>query len=232
MEKLKKAYLDKAARDRILEEIESDRKKLNENVEQLRGKLRISIDDTETLKAVSYDWCKQFVKNAEEGYLKTLSPFVVKTVQNDVHEKFRAAFEEAAPFCYEIRQILNRRKFNIKIDSKGHFWFDEKETKPFAAEMATIHYSEDEVEFCNKACEIIEMINDFEKWAEIKGFEPFFTEQHTVNYNGNFTTSNIITILTDAEVSSFGGINTKNHLTFNAEVFRDLLRKGYINQNK
>lgn len=232
MEKLKKAYLDKAARDRILEEIESDRKKLNENVEQLRGKLRISIDDTETLKAVSYDWCKQFVKNAEEGYLKTLSPFVVKTVQNDVHEKFRAAFEEAAPFCYEIRQILNRRKFNIKIDSKGHFWFDEKETKPFAAEMATIHYSEDEVEFCNKACEIIEMINDFEKWAEIKGFEPFFTEQHTVNYNGNFTTSNIITILTDAEVSSFGGINTKNHLTFNPEVFRELLRKGYINQNK
>ncbi len=232
MEKLKKAYLDKAARDRILEEIESDRKKLNENVEQLRGKLRISIDDTETLKAVSYDWCKQFVKNAEEGYLKTLSPFVVKTVQNDVHEKFRAAFEEAAPFCYEIRQILNRRKFNIKIDSKGRFWFDEKETKPFATEMATIHYSEDEVEFCNKACEIIEMINDFEKWAEIKGFEPFFTEQHTVNYNGNFTSSNIITILTDAEVSSFGGINTKNHLTFNAEVFRELLRKGYINQNK
>lgn len=232
MEKLKKAYLDKAARDRILEEIESDRKKLNANVEQLRGKLRISIDDTETLKAVSYDWCKQFVKNAEEGYLKTLSPFVVKTVQNDVHEKFRAAFEEAAPFCYEIRQILNRRKFNIKIDSKGHFWFDEKEIKPFATEMATIHYSEDEVEFCNKVCEIIDLINDFEKWAEIKGFEPFFTEQHTVNYNGNFTTSNVIAILTDAELSSYGGVNTKNHLTFNAEVFRDLLRKGYINQNK
>lgn len=232
MEKLKKAYLDKAARDRILEEIESDRKKLNENVEQLREKLGISIDDIETLKAVSPEWCKQYVKNAEENYLKTLSPFVVKTVQSDVHDKFRAAYDEAVPFCYEVKQILARRKFNIKIDSKGHFWFDEKETKPFAAELATIHYSEDEVEFCNKACEIIEMINDFEKWAAIKGFDPFFTEQYTVNYNGNFTTSNIITILTDAEVSSFGGINTKNHLTFNAEVFRELLRKGYISQNK
>ena len=229
--KLKKSYLDEAKRDQILQGIEIDRQALNGHVAKLK-EMGIDVNDVETLRKVSPSWCKDFVKDAESSYLQNLSPFVVKTVQSDVHDKFADSYQKAAPLCQAIETIRNRHKFNIKIDSKGHFWFDEKETKPFAAELATIHYSEDEVEFCNKACEIIEMINDFEKWAAIKGFDPFFTEQHTVNYNGNFTTSNVITILTDAEVSSFGGINTKNHLTFNAEVFRELLRKGYINQNK
>jgi hypothetical protein len=228
--KLKKAYLDEAKRDQILAEIENDRKQLNSNVEQLREKLGISIDDIETLKAVSVNWCKQYVQDAEEGYLKNLSPFVVKTVQKDVHENFKESYDEAVPFCYEIRNILNRRKFSIKIDSKGHFWFDEKETKPFAAELATIHYSDDEVEFCDKVSEIIDMINEFEKWAEAKGFEPFFTRQSGISVNGNIITKNIIADLTDMEVTSIGGLNSKNHLTFDAEVFRSLKNSGRINQ--
>lgn len=228
--KLKKAYLDEAKRDQILEEIENDRKKLNSNVEQLREKQCISIDDVDTLKAVSAEWCRRYVKDAEEGYLKNLSPFVVRTVQDDIHSKFAAAYDAAAPLCSEIRNILNRRKFNIKLDSKGHFWFDEKEAKEFAAELATIHYSDDEVEFCNKVSEIIEMINEFEKWAEAKGFEPFFTRQSGISVNGNIITKNIIADLTDMEVTSIGGLNSKNHLTFDAEVFRSLKNSGRINQ--
>ena len=230
--KLKKAYLDEAKRDQILAEIENDRKKLNASVEQLREKLSISIEDIETLKAVSVEWCRQYVKDEEEEYLKKLSPFIVKTVQDDVHCKFAAAYDTAAPLCSEIRKILNLRKFNIKQDSKGHFWFDEKETKPFAAELATIHYSDDEVDFCGKVSEIVDMINDFEKWAETKGFEPFFTEQRSVIWNGGTVTQNVISQLTDAELTGSGGVNIKNHLTFNAEVFRNLLNSGWINQNK
>ena len=230
--KLKKAYLDEAKRDQILAEIENDRKKLNASVEKLRGDLGISIDDIETLKAVSSEWCRDYVKNAEESYLQNLSPFVVKTVQSDVHEKFREAYDAAAPICIEIRNIINRRKFNIKQDSKGHFWFDEKETKPFAAELATIHYSDDEVDFCDKVSEIVDMINDFEKWAESKGFEPFFTEQRSTIWNGGTVTQSVISQLTDAELTGSGGVNIKNHLTFNAKVFRSLIDSGWVNQVK
>jgi hypothetical protein len=228
--KLKKAYLDEAKRDQILAEIENGRKKLNTNVEQLREKQCISIDDVDTLKAVSAEWCRRYVNDAEEGYLKNLSPFVVRTVQDDIHSKFAAAYDAAAPLCSEIRNILNRWKFNIKIDSKGHFWFDEKEAKEFAAELATIHYSDDEVEFCNKVSEIIEMINEFEKWAEAKGFEPFFTEQRSIIWNGGTVVQDVILQLTDTEMTNSGGVNIKNHLTFNAEVFRSLLNSGWINQ--
>lgn len=230
--KLKKAYLDEAKRDQILTEIESDRQRLNACVSELKEGSGIGIDDVEALKAISVEWCRNYVKEAEAGYLKNLSPFVVKTVQSDVHERFRASYGKAAPLCSEIRSILNRRKFNVKVDSKGHFWFDEKETKPMAAEAATIHYSDDEIEFCDKVAEIIDKINDFEKWAEIKGFEPFFTEQRSTIWNGGTVTHNIVSLLTDTELTSIGGVNTKNHLTFNAEVFRDLMRKGYINQNR
>lgn len=233
MEKrLKKAYLDEAKRDKILSEIEADRQSLNANVEKLRGELSISIDDIETLQAVSPEWCKDYVKQAEESYLQNLSAFVVKTVQNDVHDKFRAAYEAAAPLCAQIQKILRYRKFTIKQDSKGRFWFDSKETKALATETATIHYSEDEVEFFNKVSEIIDNINEFEKWAQIKGFDPFFTEQRSVIWNGGTVTDNIISILTDTELTAFGGVNTKNHLTFNAEVFRELLNKGFVNQSK
>jgi hypothetical protein len=230
--KLKKAYLDEGKRDQILAEIEKDRQRLNACVSELKEGSGISIDDVEALKAISVEWCRNYVKEAEAGYLKNLSPFVVKTVQSDVHERFRASYDKAAPLCSEIHSILNRRKFNIKVDSKGHFWFDEKETKPMAAEAATIHYSDDEIEFCDKVAEIIDKINDFEKWAELKGFEPFFTEQRSTIWNGGTVTHNVVSILTDKEITSIGGVNTKNHLTFNAEVFRDLMRNGYINQNR
>lgn len=230
--KLKKAYLDEAKRDQILTEIESDRQRLNACVSELKEGSGISIDDVEALKNISVEWCKNYVKEAEAGYLKNLSPFVVKTVQSDVHERFRASYDKASPLCSEIHSILKRRKFNIKLDSKGHFWFDDKEIKPFAAELATIHYSDDEVEFCNKVSEIIDMINDFEKWAEAKGFEPFFTEERSVIWNGGTVTHSVISQLTDVELTGSGGVNTKNHLTFNAEVFRNLLNSGWINQTK
>lgn len=230
--KLKKAYLDEGKRDQILAEIEKDRQKLNACVSELKEGSGISIDDVEALKAISVEWCRNYVKEAEAGYLKNLSPFVVKTVQSDVHERFRASYDKAAPLCSEIHSILNRRKFNVKVDSKGHFWFDEKETKPMAAEAATIHYSDDEIEFCDKVAEIIDKINDFEKWAELKGFEPFFTEQRSTIWNGGTVTHNIVSLLTDEELTNLGGVNTKNHLTFNADVFRDLMRKGYIIQNR
>lgn len=230
--KLKKAYLDEGKRDQILAEIEKDRQRLNACVSELNEGSGISIDDVEVLKAISVEWCRNYVKEAEAGYLKNLSPFVVKTVQSDVHERFRDSYGKAAPLCSEIRSILNRRKFNVKVDSKGHFWFDEKETKPMAAEAATIHYSDDEIEFCDKVAEIIDKINDFEKWAETKGFKPFFTEQRSVIWNGGTVTHNIVSLLTDKELTNLGGVNTKNHLTFNADVFRDLMCKGYINQNR
>lgn len=230
--KLKKAYLDEGKRDQILAEIEKDRQRLNACVSELKEGSGISIDDVEALRAISVEWCKNYVKEAEAGYLKNFSPFVVKTVQSDVHERFSASYGKAAPLCSEIHSILNSRKFNVKVDSKGHFWFDEKETKPMAAEAATIHYSDDEIEFCDKVAEIIDKINDFEKWAELKGFEPFFTELRSTIWNGGTVTHNIVSLLTDEELTNLGGVNTKNHLTFNAEVFRDLMRKGYISQNR
>ncbi len=230
--KLKRSYLDETKRDQILSGIEADRQKLNTSVVTLREKLGINISDIETLKAVSVDWCKNFVKEAEEGYLKNLSPFVVKTVQNDVHDKFAASFYEAAPHCSVISYILRKRKFNIKQDSKGRFWFDEKEIKAYASDMATVHYSEDEVEFCDKVCEIVDAINEFEKWAEAKGFDPFFTEQRSFIWNGGTTTSNVIAMMTDQELTGMGGVENKNHLTFDAETFRKMLNEGYINQNK
>lgn len=229
--KLKKSYLDESKRDQILQDIEKDRQALNSNVAGLK-EMGLDINDVEALQKVSDKWCRNFVKDAEEGYLRNLSAFVVKTVESDVHAKFKDSYDKAVPLCYEIRSVLNRRKFNIKIDSKGHFWFDEKEVKAYAVDQATVRYSEDEVEFCDKVSEIIDKINDFEKWAEIKGFEPFFTEQRSVIWNNGTVTHNIISELTDAELSRSGGVNLKNHLTFNAEVFRNLMRKGYINQNK
>jgi len=229
--RLKKSYLDEAKRDQILQGIEIDRQALNDHVAKLK-EMGIDVNDVETLRKVSPSWCKGFVKDAEAGYLQNLSPFVVKTVQSDVHEKFADSYQKAAPLCQAIETIRNRHKFNIKIDSKGHFWFDEKETKPMAAEAATIHYSDDEIEFCDKVAEIIDKINDFEKWAELKGFEPFFTMQRSVIWDGGTTTHNIVSLLTDKELTNLGGVNTKNHLTFNADVFRDLMRKGYISQNR
>lgn len=227
--KLRKSYLDEPKRDQIIQDIEKDRQALNSNVAGLK-EMGIDINDVETLQKVSDKWCRDFVKEAEEGYLRNLSAFVVKTVESDVHAKFKDSYDKAAPLCYEIRSVLNSRKFNIKIDSKGHFWFDDKEVKAYAADQATVRYSDDEVEFCSKVSEIIDMINDFEKWAEVKGFEPFFTKQRGVIWNGGTVTHSVISRLTDVELTSLGGVNTKNHLTFNAEVFRSLINSGWINQ--
>ena len=164
--RLKKSYLDEAKRDQILQGIEIDRQALNGHVAKLK-EMGIDVNDVETLRKVSPSWCKDFVKDAEASYLQNLSPFVVKTVQSDVHDKFADSYQKAAPLCQAIEAIRNRHKFNIKIDSKGHFWFDEKETKPFAVLAATTTYSDEEIEFFNKAMEIFDAINDFEKWAEL-----------------------------------------------------------------
>jgi pyrroloquinoline quinone (PQQ) biosynthesis protein C len=145
-------------------------------------------------------------------------------VQSDVHEKFADSYQKAAPLCQAIETIRNRHKFNIKIDSKGHFWFDEKETKPFTVQAATTTYSDEEIEFCTKAGEIFDAINDFEKWAKSKGFDYFFTKEQATVWNGGTSIKSIINLLTDVDDSN----NTTNHITFNAEVFRKLLHEGFI----
>lgn len=221
--KLKKSYLDESKRDQILQDIEKDRQTLNSNVSELKD-MGIDVNDVETLLKVSPAWCKEFVKEAEEGYLKNLSAFVVKTVQSDVHNKFRESYEKAAPLCSGIRSILNRRKFPVKIDSKGHFWFDEKETKSFAVLAATTTYTDDEIEFCTKVCEIFDAINDFESWAKSKGFDQFFTKEMSIVWNGGTSTKSIINVLVDVDDNN----NSLNHVTFNPEVFRKLLEEGFI----
>lgn len=221
--KLRKSYLDESKRDQILQDIEKDRQALNANVSALK-EMGIEINDVETLQKVSDKWCRDFVKEAEEGYLRNLSAFVVKTVESDVHAKFKDSYDKAAPLCYNIRSILNRHKYNIKIDSKDHFWFDEKEVKAFAVDQATVHYSDEEIEFCNKAGEIFDAINDFEKWAKSKGFDYFFTKEKAIVWNGGTSIKSIINLLADVDDSN----NVTNHITFNAEVFRRLLDDGFI----
>lgn len=221
--KLKKSYLDESKRDQILQDIEKDRKALNGHVAKLK-EMGIDVKDVETLQKVSPSWCKDFVKEAETGYLQNLSTFVVKTVQSDVHAKFEESYMKAAPLCKAIADIRNRRKFPIKIDSKGHFWFDEKETKPFAVLEATTTYSDEEIEFCNKVTNIFDAINDFEKWAKANGFDYFFTKEQAIVWNGGTSIKSIINLLADVD----DGNNTTNHITFNPEVFRKLLDEGFI----
>ena len=103
--KLKKSYLDEAKQELILQEIEKDRQALNGHVAKLK-EMGINIQDVETLKLVSPSWCKDYVKAAEEGYLKNLSTFVVNTVQSDVHDKFAESYQKAAPFCHAIRSAF------------------------------------------------------------------------------------------------------------------------------
>lgn len=221
--KLKKSYLDESKQELILHDIEKDRQALNGKVAQLK-EMGIEIKDVETLKKISAAWCREFVKEAEASYLQNLSTFVVKTVQSDVHDKFAESYEKAAPLCVEIRSILNSRKFELKIDSKGRFWFDEKQAKAFAAEKATTTYTDEEIEFCTKAGEIFDAINDFEKWAESKGFDPFFTKEQAIVWNGGTSIKSIINLLLDVDEKN----NASNHITFNPEVFRKLLAEGFI----
>jgi hypothetical protein len=228
--RLKKSYLDEAKRDQILQGIEIDRQALNDHVAKLK-EMGIDVNDVETLRKVSPSWCKDFVKDAEAGYLQNLSPFVVKTVQSDVHEKFADSYQKAAPLCQAIETIRNRHKFNIKIDSKGHFWFDEKETKPFAVLAATTTYSDEEIEFFNKAMEIFDAINDFEKWAESNGFGKFFTKEQAIVWMGGTSTKGVINLLTDMDTVN-GFPRATNHITFNADVFRNLLAEGFISKNE
>ena len=69
--KLRKSYLDESKRDQILQDIEKDRQALNANVSALK-EMGIEINDVETLQKVSDKWCRDFVKEAEEGYLRNL----------------------------------------------------------------------------------------------------------------------------------------------------------------
>ena len=223
--KLKKSYLDETRRDQILQGIEIDRQALNGHVAKLK-EMGIDVNDVETLRKVSPSWCKGFVKDAEAGYLQNLSPFVVKTVQSDVHDKFADSYQKAAPLCQAIETIRNRHKFNIKIDSKGHFWFDEKETKPFAVLQATTTYTDDEVEFYARAAEVIDAINNFEKWAVENSFEPFFTKEKAFVWKGGMSVKSVINMLVDIDKDN----NSANHITFNAKVFRRLLEEGFIDK--
>lgn len=223
--RLKKSYLDEAKRDQILQGIEIDRQALNGHVAKLK-EMGIDVNDVETLRKVSPSWCKDFVKDAEASYLQNLSPFVVKTVQSDVHDKFADSYQKAAPLCQAIETIRNRHKFNIKIDSKGHFWFDEKETKPYAVLQATTTYTDEEVEFYARAAEIFDAINDFEKWAVENGFDPFFTKEKAFVWQGGTSIKSVINMLVDIDKNN----NSTSHITFNAKVFRWLLDEGFIDK--
>lgn len=223
--KLKKSYLDETKRDEILQGIEIERQALNDHVAKLK-EMGIDVNDVETLRKVSPSWCKDFVKDAESSYLQNLSPFVVKTVQSDVHEKFSDSYQKAAPICNAIETIRSRLPFNIKIDSKGHFWFDEKETKPFAVLHATTTYTDEEVEFYARVAEIIDAINDFEKWAAENGFEPFFTKEKAFVWNGGMSVKSVINMLVDIDKNN----NSTNHISFNTKVFRRLLEEGFIDK--
>ena len=223
--KLKKSYLDEAKRDQILQAIEIDRQALNGHVAKLK-EMGIDVDDVETLRKVSPSWCKDFVKDAEASYLQTLSPFVVKTVQSDVHEKFADSYQKAAPLCQAIESIRNRHKFNIKIDSKGHFWFDEKETKTYAVLQATTTYTDEEIEFYDRASGVFDAINAFEKWAVEHGFEPFFTKEKAYVWQGSMSIKSVINMLVDIDSNN----NSTSHITFNPQEFRRLLDEGFIDK--
>lgn len=223
--KLKKSYLDEAKRDQVLQAIEIDRQALNGHVAKLK-EMGIDVNDVETLRKVSPSWCKDFVKDAEASYLKTLSPFVVKTVQSDVHEKFADSYQKAAPLCQAIESIRNRQKFNIKIDSKGHFWFDEKEVKTYAVLQATTTYTDEEREFYGRASGVFNAINAFEKWAVKHGFEPFFTKEKAYVWQGGMSIKSVINMLVDIDSNN----NSTSHITFNPQVFRRLLDEGFIDK--
>lgn len=226
--KLKKSYLDESKQEQILKDVEKNRQELNVLIGELKD-MGIAIEDVDTLREVCPAWCKDFVKDAEAGYLQNLSPFVVKTVQDDVHGKFEESYQKAAPVCQDISAIVNRRPFTIKKDSKGHFWFDEKEVKAYAAETATKHYSDEEVEFCDRVGEIISQINDFEQWAEQHGFDHFFTKEQSVAWGGGVSTKGIINVLTGTTMKH--DIPESTHrVEFTPAVFRNLLNSGFVHK--
>lgn len=100
--RLKKSYLDEAKRDQILQGIEIDRQALNGHVAKLK-EMGIDVNDVETLRKVSPLWCKDFVKDAEASYLAEPFPFVVKTVQSDVHDKFADSTRKPRPCAKLLR---------------------------------------------------------------------------------------------------------------------------------
>lgn len=160
---LRESYLDEAKRDALIKEVERDRKRLNDSVAALR-RLGFVVDDADQLQAINRQWLREFLTSEYQRFIG--AGFIPEALRTQTLKQYNQVGAEAEPYVITIEQVFKARQFPLKIDSKGHFWFDEKAVKAWATEQATLHFTEAQRKYYTLIGQLFDKLNEVTEFEQ------------------------------------------------------------------
>lgn len=140
---LRDTYTDENKVSKFLNDASYDRVTLNELVNQMRSS-RYPLTSVEALKAVSPTTVNNFVKSHKEKYIQQAEAlFIPDEAITERLKQMDKVCEELSDLARKINDLLAKYEgVALKIDSKGAFWWDEKQLKALAQKQATTAFNE------------------------------------------------------------------------------------------
>lgn len=157
---LKPTYVNEAQKAALIQRVESDRQSLNGSADALR-EIGFNILSVEALKAVTEESVSKQVENGLEAAKKAFGgSFIPKAVLADLTTTYNDIKAKAAPQAGHIADMVAKYSdIEIKMDSKGHFWFDKKQVEEQATETATHEYTQTQREYYSRLFDVADALN-------------------------------------------------------------------------
>lgn len=226
---LRPTYYDEKKAGAFADKVEGDRVRLNDAVAVMRGH-GIEIDDADALREISGEWLRDFLNTSYNEMIARIGgKFMPTETRRRLAEPYDETGRECEPAAKTIAEILSRNKYRIKKDSKGHFWFDEKEVKQAATEYATTTFSETTRTYYGLLADFTDMVNRIAEYETAKGLPHLILEGQTVV--GNVNTADGVMFkqsLQELTRETDARGRNKDRCKFDKDVFVSLIKDGVI----
>lgn len=163
MERLESFVVDNTLKQRIIDDFKKQVEGVNDALERLKDE---DIPcDLPTLKKimVSDESFKEWLGKAEESYVGKLG-FIPAEERKRIKSSFSSVFKRTANDRNTVASFLSEPKYPIVQDKDGSLQYDWQEVEKGAEQRATRFFSDEDIEYFEMLCKVIESLKDLEAW--------------------------------------------------------------------
>lgn len=163
MGKLESFIVDNALKQRIIEDYREQVLGVNDALERLRAE-DIPCDLPTLRKIMASDEAfEKWLGRAEEEFIGKLG-FLPMEERRRIKASFSSVFKRTADDRNTVGSFLSAPKYPIAQDKDGSLRYDWIAVERGAEQQATRYFSDEDVEYFEMFCKVIESLKDLEAW--------------------------------------------------------------------
>ena len=163
MERLESFVVDNTFKQKIIDDFKEQVEGVNDALERLKAE-GIPCDLSMLRKImVSDESFKEWLSKAEASYVGKLG-FIPSEERKRIKTSFFGVFERTSDDRNTVASFLSESKYPVVQDKDGSLQYDWEEVEKAATEQATRHFTDEDREYFDMLCKVVESLENLEKW--------------------------------------------------------------------